>query len=137
MKKIVLLITLSYSLQLTSQTSDLIPVLYKETEEVCETGDYKKLIKYCEELGSTKKRYDKYILLSDSTNTDLDYILPKVVKSEIDYYKEVTYAIENILHPYIHIEYHVRKKYTAVMQYHDSGKFVAVFIFKTKRYEKK
>ena len=32
MKKIVLLITLSYSLQLTSQTSDLIPVLYKKTE---------------------------------------------------------------------------------------------------------
>ena len=45
MKKIALLIILSYSLQVTSQTSDLIPVLYKETEEVCETGDYKKLIK--------------------------------------------------------------------------------------------
>ena len=136
MEKIALSIILFFSLQLTSQTSDLIPFLYEKTEEVCETGNYKNLIKYCEESGATKKRYDKYILLSDSTNTDLDYILPRVVKSEIDYYKEVTYAIENILHPNIHIEYHVRKKYTAVMQYHDSGKFVGVFIFKTKRYEK-
>lgn len=129
MKKLALLIILSYSLQVTSQTSDLIPFLYKKTEEVCETGDYKKLIKYCEQSGDTKERYDKYILFIDSTNTDLDYILPKVVKSEIEYYKEVTYAIENILHPNIHIEYQVRKKYTAVMQYHDSGKCVAVFIF--------
>tara|TARA_R100001086_G_scaffold163096_1_gene87924 strand:- start:3938 stop:4345 length:408 start_codon:yes stop_codon:yes gene_type:complete len=129
MKKLALLIILSYSLQVTSQTSDLIPFLYKKTEEVCETGDYKKLIKYCEQSGDTKKRYDKYILFIDSTNTDLDYILPKVVKSEIDYYKEVTYAIENILHPNIHIEYQVRKKYTALMQYHDNGKIVAVFIF--------
>ena len=134
MKKIALLIILSYSLQVTSQTSDLIPFLYKKTEEVCETGNYKKLIKYCEQSGDTKEIYDKYILFIDSTNTDLDYILPKVVKSEIEYYKEVTYAIENILHPNIHIEYQVRKKYTAVMQYYDSGKIVAVFIFKTKRY---
>ena len=136
MKKIVLLITLSYSLQLTSQTSDLIPVLYKKTEKVCETGDYKKLINLYEDSDFIKKNYDQYILFSDSTNMNIGYILPRVVKSEIDYYKEVTYAIENILHPYIHIEYHVRKKYTAVMQYHDSGKFVGVFIFKTKRYEK-
>ena len=129
MKKIALLIILSYSLQVTSQTSDLIPFLYKKTEEVCETGNYKKRIKYCEQSGDTKEIYDKYILFIDSTNTDLDYILPKVVKSEIEYYKEVTYAIENILHPNIHIEYQGRKKYTALMQYHDNGKIVAVFIF--------
>ena len=129
MKKIVLLITLSYSLQLTSQTSDLIPVLYKETEEVCETGNYKKVISFIEGLGQKKEKFDQYILLKDSSNTNINYILPKVVKSDIDYYKEVTYAIENILHPNIHIEYQVRKKYTAVMQYHDSGKCVAVFIF--------
>ena len=55
MKKIALLIILSYSLQLTSQTSDLIPVLLKEAEKVCETGDYKKFIKYSEELGDSKK----------------------------------------------------------------------------------
>ena len=136
MKKIVLLIILFYSLQLTSQTSDLIPVLLKEAEKVCETGDYKKLIKYSEELGDSKKKYDKYVLLIDSTNTDIGYILPKLVKSEIDYYKEITYAIENILHPNIHIEYHVRKKYTVLMQYHDIGKCVGVFIFKTERYVK-
>ena len=109
MKKIVLLITLSYSLQLTSQTSDLIPVLYKKTEKVCETGDYKNLINLYEDSDFIKKNYDQYILFSDSTNMNIGYILPRVVKSEIDYYKEVTYAIENILHPYIHIEYHVRK----------------------------
>ena len=45
-------------------------------------------------------------------------------------------AIENILHPNIHIEYHVRKKYTVLMQYHDIGKCVGVFIFKTERYVK-
>lgn len=129
MKKLTLLITLFYSLQLIGQTSDLIPVLYKETEEVCETGDYKKLINLYQESDFNKKKYDKYILFSDSTNMNIGYILPKVVKSDIDYYKEVTYAIDNILHPNIHIEYQVRKKYTAVMQYHDSGKFVAVFIF--------
>ena len=129
MKKIALLIILFYSLQVTSQTSDLIPVLYKKTERVCETGDYKKLIKLYKGSDFIEKNHDKYILFSDSTNMNIGYILPRVVYSEIDYYKEVTYAIENILHPYIHIEYHVRKKYTAVMQYHDSGKFVAVFIF--------
>ncbi len=129
MKKLTLLITLFYSLQLIGQTSDLIPVLYKETEEVCETGDYKKLINLYQESDFNKKKYDKYILFSDSTNMNIGYILPKVVKSEIDYYKEVTYAIDNILHPNIHIEYQVRKKYTAVMQYHDGGKCVAVFIF--------
>ena len=128
MKKIALLIILFYSLQVTSQTSDLIPVLYKKTERVCETGDYKKLIKLYKGSDFIEKNHDKYILFSDSTNMNIGYILPRVVNSEIDYYKEVTYAIENILHPYIHIEYHVRKKYTAVMQYHDSGKFVAVFI---------
>ena len=129
MKKIALLIILSYSLQVTSQTSDLIPVLYKETEEVCETGDYKKLIKLYKDSDFIKKNHDKYTLFSDSTNMNIGYILPRVVKSDIDYYKEVTYAIENILHPNIHIEYQVRKKYTAVMQYHDSGKCVGVFIF--------
>ena len=129
MKKIALLIILFYSLQVTSQTSDLIPVLYKKTERVCETGDYKKLIKLYKGSDFIEKNHDKYILFSDSTNMNIGYILPRVVNSEIDYYKEVTYAIENILHPYIHIEYHVRKKYTAVMPYHDSGKFVAVFIF--------
>ena len=129
MKKLTLLITLFYSLQLLGQTSDLIPVLYKETEEVCETGDYKKLINLYQESDFNKKKYDKYILFSDSTNMNIGYILPKVVKSEIDYYKEVTYAIDNILHPNIHIEYQVRKKYTALMQYHDGGKIVAVFIF--------
>ena len=136
MKKIALLIILLYSLQVTSQTSDLIPVLYKETEEACETGNYKKVVSFFEGLGHKKEKFDQYILLKDSANTDINYILPKVVKSDIDYYKEVTYAIENILHPNIHIEYQVRKKYTAVMQYHDNGKIVAVFIFKTKRYEK-
>ncbi|MEC8967758.1 MAG: hypothetical protein VX756_01300 [Bacteroidota bacterium] len=134
MKKIVLLIILSYSLQLTSQTSDLIPVLYEETEEACETGDYKKVISFFEGLGQKKEKFDQYILLKDSANTDINYILPKVVKSEIDYYKQVTYAIDSILHPNIHIEYQVRKKYTAVMQYHDSGKIVAVYIFKTKKF---
>jgi|TARA_Y100000052_G_C2953639_1_gene88913 hypothetical protein len=129
MKKLALLIILSYSLQVISQTSDLIPVLYKETEEVCETGNYKKVISYIEGLGQKKEKFDQYILLKDSSNTNINYILPKVVKSDIDYYKEVTYAIENILHPNIHIEYQVRKKYTAVMQYHDSGKCVCLFIF--------
>ena len=136
MKKIALLIILSYSLQLTSQTSDLIPVLYKETEEVCETGNYKKLISFIEGLGQKKEKFDQYILLKDSSNTNINYILPKVVKSDIDYYKEVTYAIENIFHPNIHIEYHVRKKYTVLMQYQDIGKCVGVFIFKTERYVK-
>ena len=58
MKKIALLIILFYSLQLTSQTSDLIPVLLKEAEKVCETGDYKKLVKYSEEYTKTQAAVD-------------------------------------------------------------------------------
>ena len=127
MKKLALLLTLFSFLTTYSQTSELIVEPTRATKKACVKGDYKSLEKYLNKIDQKREVFEKYVLYTNIKQQDYNYII-KDIDSDIEYYKGVSYALNEILHPYIKVSYYVNAKYTALTQYHDDGKQVSVII---------
>ena len=128
MKKLILITLLFVVCSAYSQTSELLAYPGKETKKACFKGDYKTIENYySNKCKHNKQTFDRYVLFTSKDLVDYHYVF-RNIDSDQEYYDNIAYAIENILHPSIKIYYFTYKKYTALTQYHDNGKSVMIII---------
>ena len=141
MKNIILLIVLLLPFYLKSQNnnqgqddinSNLFHVEYRNQlsyrfKKVCKPGVYSRLEKYFIKDDHLKYVIDGYDIFKHKNSEDYKYIIYDV-ESELDYYKKMFFALENILKYHNRVDYEFHKKFTALIQLDNEDNVHLVFI---------